>query len=174
MPLQYNPDTSEINYEGKLIGHYTLVDGVARVTLNITYVCDPNQWIVPLSWFDYGLAILNKHKPQSKMVSMTVETAEADILEEYPVLRFLTEKIVKRDGYIWCFHKTDTDHWPSTLHGHDYEKNLKVDAYTGDIYDIATRQRCKKLKTKELSRIQGELRSSADFAGKLKIGFAAE
>ena len=31
--------------------------------------------------------------------------------------RLLTEKIVKRSGYVWKFNKTDADPWPSVLHG---------------------------------------------------------
>ena len=49
---------------------------------------------------------------------LTLETTEADIAEKYKVRRTLTEKIIKRDGYIWKFHKGDTDHWPSALHAH--------------------------------------------------------
>jgi hypothetical protein len=71
-----------------------------------------------------------------KVIALTFETSEADIAEGYDVRRSLTEKVVKRDGCIWKFHKNDPDHWPSALHGHDYEKNVKLDAYTGEIYDV--------------------------------------
>jgi hypothetical protein len=133
------------------------------VNLDITYECSPDEWVVPLSWFAYGLGLLEEHRPQDKVVGLTVETSEAEIAEEYQVLRFLTKKTVKRDGYIWRFHKKDADDWPSRLHAHDYEKNLKLDALTGDVYDAATRHRCKKLSTKALARIHAELWVSADF-----------
>lgn len=167
MPLEYDPNTSEIIYEGKVIGRYTFEDGVARVSLDITYECDPDEWIVPLAWFACGLRHLEKHKPQEKTVALTLETAETEIAEEYQVRRYLTEITVKRSGYVWRFHKNDPDHWPSLLHGHDYEKHLKLDALTGDIYDAGTRYKCKKLSSKELARIHTELRSSSDFADKM-------
>jgi uncharacterized protein YfkK (UPF0435 family) len=122
---------------------------------------------VPLSWFAYGLSHLAKHKSQEPVVSLTIETDEAEIAEEYEVLRLLTEKIVKRSGHIWKFNKTDADQWPSALHAHDYDKNLKLNALTGDIYDASTRQRCKRLSTKELDRIHDELRKSKDFAARI-------
>jgi hypothetical protein len=34
MPLQYDPDTSEIRYEGKVVGRYDYKDGTARVSVN--------------------------------------------------------------------------------------------------------------------------------------------
>jgi hypothetical protein len=115
----------------------------------------------------YGLSHLAKHKPQKQVASLTITTDDAEIVEEFQVLRYLTEKIVKRNGYVWQFHKTDTDQWPSLLHAHDYEKNLALDALSGDIYDAATRQRCKRLSPKELARIHVELQRSGDFAPRL-------
>lgn len=167
MPLQYDPYTSEIRYEGKLVGRYDHKDGTARVSLNLTYECALEEWIVPLSWFDHGLSYLAKHKPQKPTVALTIETGEAAIEQEFDVLRMLTEKIVKRSGYIWVFHKTDVDQWPSALHAHDYEKNLKLDALTGNIYDAGTRQHCKNLSAKELGRIHEELRKSKDFGTRI-------
>jgi len=84
-------------------------------------------------------------------VSLRIQTDEAEIAQEFPVRRLLTEKIVKGGGYIWNFHKTDPDLWPSALHAHDYEKDLTLDALTGDIYDAATRERCKRLSAKALA-----------------------
>jgi hypothetical protein len=165
MPLEYDSHTSEIRYEGKVVGRYDHKDGKARVSLNLTYECAPEEWVVPLSWFAYGLSHLAKHHRQDP--SLTIKTDEADIAQEYDALRMLTEKIVKRNGYVWDFHKTDVDQWPSELHAHDYEKNLKLDALTGDIYDASTRQRCKRLSTKELARIHDELRKSSDFAARI-------
>lgn len=112
--------------------------------------------------------------PQEPVVSLTIETDEAGIAQEYDALRMLTEKIVKRSGYIRVFHKTDTDQWPSAPHAHDYEKNLKLDALTGDIYDAGTRQCCKKLSAKELGRIHDELRQSKDFGPAIADGFIAK
>jgi hypothetical protein len=147
-----------------VVGDYTIEDGRARVRLNITYECDLNEWPVPISWFAYGLSLLQKHQPRSDEQTLSISSDEQDIAEEYAALRQLTEKKIKRHGYVWCFNKTDADPWPSVLHGHDYDKNLKLDALTGNIYDAATRQCCKKLSAKKLAAIQGELRDSRDFA----------
>ena len=47
------------------------------------------------------------------------------------------------------------------------EKNLKLDAITGDVYDVATRQKCKRINHSKLSAIQGKLRNSKDFHDKV-------
>jgi hypothetical protein len=94
---------------------------------------------------------------------LTVETFEDSIAEEFEVVRYLTEKQVKRGGYIWRLHKSDPDDWPSRLHGHDYDKGLKLDAIAGDIYDVGTRERCKTLKAGDLQAVQAKLRASKDF-----------
>jgi hypothetical protein len=167
MPIEFDPTTSEIRYEGQVVGRYDYKDGVSRVSLNLTYECGPEEWVVPLSWFAYGLAKLEKHQPRENTVAMVVNTDETDIAEEYPVLRLLTERTVRQAGYIWVFHKSDADHWPSALHAHDYDKNMKLDALTGDIYDAATKQLCAKLKAKKLEEIHRELRQSKDFADKI-------
>lgn len=167
MSIEYDPDTCEIRYEGKVVGRQSVENGVSRVTLNIEYKCDKGEWVVPLSWFGYGLSLLEKRKLQEKVVGLTLETAETEIAEKYPVPRHLTEKTVKRDGFVWRFHKNDPDRWPSSLHGHDYEKNLKLDALTGIIYDTQTRQPCMKLNTKELPRIHSALRESHDFTERM-------
>ena len=78
-------------------------------------------------------------------------------------MRLLTEKTIKQKGYVWRFHKNDADQWPSKLHGHEYHKNLKIDAITGEIYDAGTRELCMKLNVKKLEAIQSELRASPDF-----------
>ena len=102
----------------------------------------------------------------NKPGDLVLETPEAEISELFQVRRSLNEKVVKRDGYIWNFHKNDPDHWPSNLHGHDYDKGVKLDALTGNIYDVGTREHRMKLSQKELDRIQQELRNSKDFADK--------
>lgn len=97
------------------------------------------------------------------MALLTIETSEESVADEFEVVRFLTEKQVKRGGYIWKFHKSDADNWPSPLHGHDYDKGLKLDAITGGIYDVGTRALCKTLKAGDLHAVQAGLRASKDF-----------
>ena len=67
------------------------------------------------------------------------------------------------DNYNWKFNKTDKDPWPSRLHGHEYDKGLKLDATNGHIYDAATRRYRTKLKSKFLDQVHDELRHSKDF-----------
>lgn len=160
MSLQFDPQTGKITYRGKEVGEHVFKNGRSTVRLNIEYKGD-DDWIVPLSWFAYGLSKLPENQPATAL--LTVETSEDSIAEEFEVVRSLIEKQVKRGGYIWKFHKNDADEWPSPLHGHDYDKGLKLDAITGEIYDVGTRQRCKTLKSRDLQAVQSNLRESKDF-----------
>ncbi len=161
MTLQFDPQTGEIKYKGKTIGNQLFEGGRSTVRLSIEYESG-DDWIVPLSWFAHGLSKLEEN---ACIALLTLETAQDSIDENFDVQRFMIEKQVKRKNYVWHFHKTDADDWPSPLHGHDYDKGLKLDAITGDIYDAVTRKRCKTLKQKDLQAIQGDLRSSKDFRG---------
>jgi hypothetical protein len=69
----------------------------------------------------------------------------------------------------WVFHKTDTDPWPSLLHGHHSEKPLKLDAITGFIYHIHTRKHVQSLRLKALFPIQKQLRMSKDFGDRALV-----
>lgn len=160
MSLQLNSQTGKITYRGKEVGEHLFKDGRSTVRLNIEYEGGDN-WTVPLSWFAYGLSMLPENQPA--LALLTVETSEDSIAEVFEVVRYLTEKQVKRGGYIWKFHKSDADDWPSPLHGHDYDKGLKLNAITGDIYDVVTRKRCKILKADDLQAVQAKLRASKDF-----------
>jgi hypothetical protein len=120
--------------------------------------------MVPLSWFGFGLHKLQKYQPQP--ADLQIKTEESSIAETYDVSRFITEKIIRRGGYVWDFHKADADPWPSLLHGHDYERNLKLDAIASEIYDVGTRQRCKRMKLDDLRAIQETLKVSKDFHDK--------
>jgi hypothetical protein len=164
MSLAYDPRTSKLYYNGQEVGRYEYQDGRARVTLNLTYECDADYWIVPISYFDLGLSKLPQ---ETKEVICEIETPEDSIEREYEVDIFLTEKTVKRNGYAWRFHKQDDDPWPSSLHAHDYEKGLILDAITGDIYDKVTRKHCKDLKKSHLAYIHAELRKSDDFKARM-------
>ncbi len=167
MPLEYDPISSDIFYEGIVVGKYIVEKGVGRVSLNFTYECEVDEWVVPVSWFAYGLSRLRKHRLRRNAIGLTLETAEDQIEEKYSTLRLLTEKELKQSGHKWRFHKNDPDNWPSPLHGHDYEKNMTLDAITGLIYDATTRQCCEKLRGKEARRIQSELRACSDFTSKV-------
>jgi hypothetical protein len=76
----------------------------------------------------------------------------------------------------WVFHKSDPDPWPSTLHGHHSERPLKLDAISGFIYNIKTREHVQTLRPKELRRIQMALIDSKDFSDRARVltGFVSE
>jgi hypothetical protein len=68
----------------------------------------------------------------------------------------------------WVFHKNDADPWPSRLHGHHNERPLKLDAISGFIYNIKTRQHVQTLRPKELMRIQMALVNRKDFGDRAR------
>jgi hypothetical protein len=74
---------------------------------------------------------------------------------------------------VWIFHKNDADPWSSILHAHHSERPLKLDAITGNIFDVRTRQMVQRLKPKELARIQVELFASKDFGERARVHLRA-
>ncbi len=160
MSLQLNPSTGKITYKGNEVGERVFKEGRYVVQLSIEFESS-DDWIVPLSWFAFGLATLPENQPAPTL--LTVETSSDSIADKYDGARYLIEKDIKSGGYVWRFHKTDPDSWPSPLHGHDYEHGLKLDAITGKIYNVITRQPCMTLKSKDLQSVQSDLRESKDF-----------
>jgi hypothetical protein len=160
MSLQFDPFTGKITYHGREVGKHVFKDGKSTVRLTVEYETE-GEWTVPLTWFAYGLSMLPENRPAP--VLLEIQSAKDCIAQEFDASRYLPEKKIKGGGYIWKFHKTDADDWPSPLHGHDYDKHLKLDVLTGDIYDVGTRLRCKSLKAKDLERIRSHLRASKDF-----------
>lgn len=69
----------------------------------------------------------------------------------------------------WQFHKTDTDTWPSPLHGHHSVEPIKLDALTGYLWKIPERKLVGSLKPKELERIQRDLLRSKDLGEKSRL-----
>jgi hypothetical protein len=114
--LQLNPLNGDIQFRGRKIGTTDYVDGKNRVSFNLTYETDTEDWVLPLSWLAYGMREAQLDTTLS--MALTVSTLEEDVEPmdvTGPVL--LVEKILKLDGYVWQFHKSDADHWPSPLHG---------------------------------------------------------
>lgn len=57
-------------------------------------------------------------------------------------------------GVKWIFHLTDADSiFPSVLHAHCEEKSLKLDGFTGQIFDIKTRKKVGKLSKGEIKAL---------------------
>jgi len=136
-----------------------------KLRLNLEIEGVPDDAIVPMAVFADALAKLPENRQSEPLLTLTTEPT--DIAESFEVPRSLNEKTIKRDGYVWQFHKTDADNWPSALHGHDYEKGLKIDAIDGRIYDVGSKQCCAKLKGPSLLKLQSELRDSKDFEDKV-------
>lgn len=148
-----------ITYKGQVVVKHVHKAGEDTVEIRLTYKTPPGDWITPLTYLAIGL---QKIEPPPAPVALQVVTSEEDIEEQFDVPDLLIEKEIKRNGYIWEFHKSDPDPWPSPLHGHDYEKGLTIDAITGNIFVKATRQRRKTLKRKALAILHGELRNCKD------------
>ncbi len=164
--LQLDPTTDRILYKGKIVGEHSFENGKHFIRLfDLEYSTEDEMWFRPLIQFSVSLRNLPENQPSTP--DLTLETPEDCIEKEYDIPRLLIEKIVKRDGYVWAFHKNDVDDWPSKLHGHDYDKGLKLDAITGGIFDASTKKKRADLKSKHLSFIQDELRKSKDFKQKV-------
>lgn len=160
MALVCDIKSGKITYKGDDIGEFRSSNGQTTVSLNIEYESG-DDWAVPLSYLSYGLSLISVDELQDSL--LTIESSGESIDQEFDVLRFLAEKQVKRSGYIWKFYKNDADDWPSSLHGHDYDKGLKLDVITGRIFDVGTRACCKTMKSKDLKEVQSKLRASKDF-----------
>ena len=163
MTLQIDLQTGLITRDDRAVGRVEEVAGNQVIHLELP-LSSHEEVAVALSWLATGLKELGPSRPKA---DLTISTSDDSIAEEFSVPRFLTEKQVKRGGYVWEFHKSDVDPWPSKFHAHDYEKGLKLDVLSGNVYDVGTRELCKRLKPKVLSDIVAELRGSKDFCNKV-------
>ena len=163
MTLQIDIQTGTVTRDGRVVGRVEEANGQQTLKLELQ-LSSFEEVAIALSWLATGLGDLSPARSKSDLM---IETSDDAISEEFPVLRFLTEKQVKRGGYVWEFHKSDVDPWPSMFHGHDYEKGLKIDVLTGAVYDVGTRQLCKRVKSSVLREIVTELRTSKDFCDKV-------
>lgn len=142
-------------------------DGLVEAKLTLRYQGTAPDVFIPSFALASALAALPEFSESYPPADLTVKLPEDSIAEEYEVPRFFTERLVKAAGYVWVFHKSDVDPWPSLLHGHEYEHGLKLDALTGNVFDVGTREKCMLLKQKDLDIVQSNLRSSKDFKEKL-------
>ena len=166
MSIQLDTTDDTLWFDGKKVGKIEKSDsdGKLSVTLSLTYRCSPGEEHFPLIAFATELAKLDDYKEKPPPAAdLTVEMPLDSIEKTFDVPRLLTEKTIKAAGYVWEFHKTDVDPWPSQLHGHDYEHGLKVDALTGDVFDVGTRALFMRLKKKYVNEMQDALRRSKDF-----------
>jgi hypothetical protein len=163
--LQIDRNTGTIFYQGNKVGEHRFENGKHHVQLSIEYSTKSEVWFTPLISLSIGIRDLPENLPQQP--DLIIELREDCIHEKFNVSRSLNEKVVKRNGYRWEFHKNDVDPWPSPLHGHEYDKQLILDAVTGNIFDSGTREHCKTMKSKDLNTIQETLRKSDDFNQKV-------
>jgi hypothetical protein len=159
----FSPDTGDIVFRGKKIGSTRFVDGTTTVTFTIQYESKDENWILPLSWLGHGLRQAGLNNRPEIVLEVSFDSDDVELVAEAsPVL--LVEKTLKVAGRSWRFHKSDVDHWPSPLHGHDYDHGQVIDGITGEIFDKATKTRLGKLKPKKLSAMHDQLRASKDLA----------
>jgi hypothetical protein len=160
--ISLDPQTNKLLYKDKEVGEIVASGNGCKVTINITYTADDENWILPLSWFAAGLSKIERHPP---IVLTTERFSEDDFLDAPNVgPTLLVEKELKVDGHVWTFHKSDPDHWPSELHGHDYERGLVISGPTGEVYDKATKTYVKKLKPKHLSQLHKQIIATGDLS----------
>lgn len=72
------------------------------------------------------------------------------------VYGFLNEQQVKNANTIWDIHKHDADPFPHPVHAHDYERRVKLDLATGDLYK--KRKLVGSIPQKELLNIRGKVK----------------
>jgi hypothetical protein len=105
-------DDGTVTYKGKVVATCTKGPTEEKVQVNLNYQTRPGDWMIPLIHFAQGLA---KIEPPDSQALLEMSTTEEDIEEWFNVPRLLSEKVIARDGYIWKFHKTDPDPWPSPV-----------------------------------------------------------
>jgi len=146
MPLQFNPESGEILYRGKVVGKLIHSDDADTVEISLSYTIkkeERKEWSVPLTYFAYGLNVI---EPDDNMETFITFTTDEDYKEIYPQEhQLLIEITIKRKNSKWRFHKNDSDSWPSDLHGHDNEYGEILDARSGYIYNSITGKKIKKL-----------------------------
>jgi hypothetical protein len=157
--LQFATDgTNNLIYLGKVVGTYDVKDGSCRVQLDIEFATRRTEdWVNVLGAL---VEALRKIQPPAPKADYVFETSAEDV-EFVGGFQTLDEKYVSAGGDNWNFHKTDVDPWPSKLHGHSGRQ--KLDAITGQIYDVNTRQQVGQLAKKPLARLQSALRGNKDF-----------
>jgi hypothetical protein len=173
MGLELSPE-DEIIYQGRVVGRLTYDNdngGNARICLDVAFACSPGDHIVPLTYLSIGLT---KVEPPPSPALIVIQTDPGDFVDAEEAPRLLLEEIVKVRPNIWNFHKNDKDPWPSVLHAHDYEKNLKLDAISGEIFNVTTRKRVGRLNEKKLAAVQAQLLFSKDLGELARSLFGPE
>lgn len=170
MRFAFDLKTSEFTYQGRVVGSWRVENGRGRIVLDITYDVDEAAIDVIELLSRAGVALRGHAKKEPPLEVLCTYETEKDDIEELieGARRTLVEVTVKRDNYQWRFHLNDADLWPSIVHGHDYDRRLKLDAFTGKIYDTGTKEHCETLKKKKLAFIVAELKKNPEFKARLE------
>jgi hypothetical protein len=144
------------------------VDGRYRVTVRFEYTTESEAWFLPVIAFANRM---DEVMPLADPDALEIEMAKDSVEVIYGVPVSIQKLQLKRDGYKWTFHKNDADEWPSDFHAHDYDRRLKLDAKTGNIYDAVTKSHCGTLNPKTHKALQAELLASKDFSERAKATF---
>jgi hypothetical protein len=158
--LQVDLDMTTILYRGKPVGRFEGDGDQKTITLDaLTFTTDTESAVMILGEFG---ASLRKIEPPRPPTVLSVTTPVADVDETPGAIQLLTEKELKAGGYVWDFHKSDVDPWPSRLHAHEYEHNWKIDAITGEYFDATNHTSQGKLKPKALKDLQQQIWACKD------------
>lgn len=170
MSFQFNPRTFKFVYKDRVVGSWHVENGQGRIHLDICYDVDAEaaEIIEILALVGMGLKEHAEKDPPKGEPLVTIETDTNDVYPVAGARRTLVEVTIKRDNYQWRFHLSDADPWPSIVHGHDYDRGLKLDAFTGKIYDVGTKAHCETLKKKKLSYIVAKLKEHPEFKLRLE------
>ena len=89
--------------------------------------------------------------------TLTSDFEENDI-DWVPIVSDEIKKaIVRNNGQIWVIHQNDADPHPSKPHAHNYQQNIKLDLYNGNLYQ---KTKCVgKLRSKELTDLIIKIKS---------------
>jgi len=158
--LQLSDKNDDILLDGKPVGKLeTGSDGKLRIILD--FELDSDRAIAALAWFAHSL-----EETRSPADFELVTPIKGMIFKGGQHL--LLEYTLKHAGHKWRFHKNDADDWPSIIHGHDYEANLKLNPFDGKFFDTTTREYQGRLTKRQLRTVQRGLLRSKDFEERFK------
>jgi len=100
---------------------------------------------------DKIVELVTKHlKANGKTLGPVKADLDDDDFDWYPS-DDLKKATVRDDGNLWIIHQNDADPKPSNPHAHNYEDNLKLDLYNGNLFRKT--KLVGKLKAKELAAL---------------------
>lgn len=89
---------------------------------------------------------------------ITQSLTEEDVLWVPVLADEIKKATVRNDGRVWVIHKNDLDPHPSVPHAHDYQNNVKLDLYNGNLYNKT--KLIGRIKEKELSKLKEKIKNN--------------